>query len=397
MRAVSEASDNHSAMSRPHDLPSQMSDKKNRKTNPIATLYSSTSSNFNAEMEIESTGILGTNIKLSTLAIPFLLLWLVRINVCVFAYMYHDWEALIPLMWIGHSFLTFSVFQFRKPSFMIYMPLIFGLVLFLFLININYVFTEIFNKDHGTVEHEKTVYGLIEYQYQILEVLFSHFMVYTFVLWLKSGESLTVEQDDFDQQALSFMKTLSRPESSSLENLLLLSIPYIEQVFLVMVALSGLNKMDIYHVFFLFYFVAFLLKSDMKRTLTYLLIIYGYTFILLKYIFSLLLITMPEIDQHTQDVLDFIGIGTSFDQGKDFKLFEYQFWPQQWGIVIVSYLFYWVLRLLKHQEEFDQASDKAMANLKKNNPFLNKVWTSLYFLKLDMMLVIVFVAFQVII
>ena len=54
--------------------------------------------------------------------IPFCLLWVCRINQIVYVYLYHDWLALIVLIWVQHSMLTDSLSSFRVVTLKLYMP-----------------------------------------------------------------------------------------------------------------------------------------------------------------------------------------------------------------------------------------------------------------------------------
>ena len=60
------------------------------------------------------------------------------------------------------------------------------------------------------------------------------------------------------------MRALSSPKSLTLSNVLLLTFPYYEGILLLAIVISGLNKVDLYHVLCLFIFVAFLNNPDKK-------------------------------------------------------------------------------------------------------------------------------------
>jgi hypothetical protein len=65
------------------------------------------------------------------------------------------------------------------------------------------------------------------------------------------------------------MKFLSNPsESFTAYNMLLLTFPYYEGLLLLAILISGLNKVDLYHMLCLFIFVALLNNPNKKFKLT---------------------------------------------------------------------------------------------------------------------------------
>lgn len=78
------------------------------------------------------------------------------------------------------------------------------------------------------------------------------------IVWVKACESLTEKDEDLRAQGVNLFRALSSSDSHSLQNILLLTIPFCERIMLLIILFSGLEKVDIYHIMFLFLFIGFL-------------------------------------------------------------------------------------------------------------------------------------------
>jgi hypothetical protein len=144
------------------------------------------------------------------------------------------------------------------------------------------------------------------------------------------------------------MKLMSSPDSYTIYDVLLLTFPYYEGLLLLAIVISGLNKVDLYHVLCLFIFVAFLNKPNKKNQLTILTIYYAFFFIFVKYIYSILFCTGIIIENSdTNKILDVIGITTVVPHFETFVPFEYSFKTQQWLLLLIGYTQYFLLRLFQ--------------------------------------------------
>jgi len=78
-------------------------------------------------------------------------------------------------------------------------------------------------------------------------------------------------------------------DSGTFSNLLLLTFQYVEYFLLFAILLSGLNKVDMYHMIFLVVFLGYLVAPKKKEKITDLVIIYSFSFIIMKHIYTLLI------------------------------------------------------------------------------------------------------------
>ena len=151
------------------------------------------------------------DVYLSPVMKSFFALCLVRLNMIIFAYMFHNWFAMLSLLWIFHSMLIKSYFSFaRKVSFFFYMPLILCLCGFYYLTNINGLI------DKDSFEYDLRKYGIQEFPHQVTQVFFIHFLVFSFFLWIKYSEDITEENDFLEENGAILYQKLSRPSASSL-------------------------------------------------------------------------------------------------------------------------------------------------------------------------------------
>jgi len=145
-------------------------------------------------------------------------------------------------------------------------------------------------------------------------------MIFFVMLWVSNLKNIPDNMQTFKLMAREVMIGFTRPSSGLIENLTVLSLPYWEMVYLLGIALSGLNKMDFYHLAFLVFFVLYLLKPDMKFKTTQWVLIYGFVFIILKYTYTLLEMQFKFSDK-TIKILDIIGIGSEMSNETTYKLF----------------------------------------------------------------------------
>ena len=96
---------------------------------------------------------------------------------------------------------------------------------------------------------------------------------------------------------------MTQKDSYSILNLILLSTSLIELVQLLLILFLGLDKVDLYHIIFMFLFVGFLVFPKHKVVLTELLIYYSALFILARYFLNLL-----DEKLYDKELMSIIGI-----------------------------------------------------------------------------------------
>ena len=100
-----------------------------------------------------------------------------------------------------------------------------------------------------------------------------------------------------------------------------LSLVYIKYPIFLLLIMSGLGKMDVYHIVLLFVFVwAALYPQAFEKNIRWLLI-YADTFVFLKYLYTL--IVKQSIPQQPWRWLTIVGISTTYDPQTDREYFRY--------------------------------------------------------------------------
>lgn len=127
----------------------------------------------------------------------------------------------------------------------------------------------------------------------------------------------------------------SSDEASTLENVLLVLSFVIEPALLLVVMLSGLNKVDFYHLGFLAIFVGYLALPKRRRGVTQILVVYSAIFIAIKHVYVL---AGQDFSQNTRDFLEAMGFTTTADPSAPWSRFFYKFYAQQWAVLAVGYL-----------------------------------------------------------
>lgn len=161
-------------------------------------------------------------------------------------------------------------------------------------------------------------------------------MVFSVFLWIKYSEGITKETDLFESLGGVIAQQLSRDDSYTVENISLLVMTHFEKVFLLSMYVSALNKPDLYHIVFLFMFVAYNMMPRFTKAITKIVLVYSFFFILVKYICTFLNITSNE---DKKNMYNLVGITSDFDPCLENQpcMFEYPVKPQQWGILLLAY------------------------------------------------------------
>ena len=153
------------------------------------------------------------------------------------------------------------------------------------------------------------------------------FNQYCFFAWIKSCENLSPADDNFELQGVTLMRRLSGQKSNIIHNLILLTFPCYEAVLLVIILVSGLNKIDLYHVLYLVIFVAFIIWPSKRYIMTPIIVLYAILFLLMKYVWSM----YCEQDLFQHFIFEIVGISSDLRVGTEYfriyKRFGYRFWP----------------------------------------------------------------------
>jgi len=187
---------------------------------------------------------------------------------------------------------------------------------------------------------------------------------------------------------------LSSSRSGTLKHLLLLVYPAVEPLLLLVILVSGLNKVDFYHMIYLVIFVCYLVFPKRSRGFTTFLVVYSFMFIIFKHIYTM----MPQdlVTQH-EDFLKAIGVQTDFSFPQAWGLFEYKFFPQQWIILVSSYLQSFVGELQMRCKEIDICYIRSENTLKTRYPKTNTIFQKVWILKRNIQLLVIFAIFYILI
>jgi hypothetical protein len=271
------------------------------------------------------------------------------------------------------------------------MPFFIVIYLFYYVVNINGLLTE--------QQFEGNQYwGVFKFYIPVLEVLFMQFNNFCIFAWIKSCENLNEDQNNISIQGVKLMNHLSAQDSYTAYDMLLLTFPYYEGLLLLAIVISGLNKVDLYHVLCLFIFVAFLNYPNKKYQLTIFTIYYAFFFIFVKYIYSILYCTdVIVFGSDVDKIMDVIGFTTVIVKSDSFAPFEYVFKWQQWLLLLIGYSQYFLLRLFNEKAQFEVCQLKAQNNLKRRFPLTNQLFQRIYILKRNVILIVTFAIFYSII
>jgi hypothetical protein len=159
---------------------------------------------------------------------------------------------------------------------------------------------------------------------------------------------------------------------------------------------SGVNKIDFYHIFLMFFFVAFIVAPVwFKKNYIYLLYYVNF-FVFEKYGYTL-------IDHYfapnswVQQLLDVLGLSTDYDEMSDKQYFRYVPKPQQWLLIVVIFLQYQVHKLTQNEKLVDKFADEVSGNFKQRYPRIYHFWELLQHIKKECLILLTFIVFFVII
>jgi len=102
------------------------------------------------------------------------------------AYLYHNWESLLILVWVSHSFLDHSMKRFSRVTQRVYVPLMVLNFLFYYIMNVNQLFSAEFLNEKGLA-----AFGIFTFQVPILEVCLLQLNIFCLFFWCKKCQSLT--------------------------------------------------------------------------------------------------------------------------------------------------------------------------------------------------------------
>lgn len=121
--------------------------------------------------------------------------------------------------------------------------------------------------------------------------------------------------------------------------------------------IAGLDKMDVYHITMLFFFVWYTLSPKIIKNNSIFLLVYANAFILEKYIYTLF--NNAKADPYNWVVI--MGFSTDYDSDSTNEYFRYPPKFDQWILVFLTFCLYRRQALLgtDNEEKFNEHKRKA--------------------------------------
>lgn len=290
----------------------------------------------------------------------------------VWAYAYHDFQSWFILLWLMHSTLFKSTRRFIRVTFTYYLPVFILVFLFYYVINIPQVvqFAALLTSPEETDRWRS--YGFYDFSLPALEVALMLAGLAPFFLLVHSRGQL--EENSKEDTKRKFLQKLTDQRSPTVYYLVFVLLKNLDVVAFVTIFFSGVNKIDFYHIFLLFFFVAYILwpRGFIRHYL--LLLVYVDLFVFEKYLYSLIVTYIPA-DSIFLPIAHVLGLSTDVDEvSHQHKYFRYPPKLQQWLLIIVVFLQYQVHQILKDEALVRLHTDQAAGHFKKRYPKLAHLW-----------------------
>ena len=255
-----------------------------------------------------------------------LIIWMCRAISFVWVYCYHDWQSVILLIWILHSTLYRDSQFFQKCMIFCYLPLVTTIFLWYYTINI---FGLIAWTSDPTQRAHMYTYGFFEFQIPPLEIAFMASGLFAFIKLTKCLGS------GADEAQKKFISQISSPKGSLWYHFLFLFLIHVEYPMMLFLVVAGLDKMDIYHITMLLFFVWYTLNPSIIKNKSIYLLIYANIFVLEKYVY-----TMFHVKAEPPNWVIVIGLNSNYDPDSDVEYFRYMPRFDQWILVFLTFCLY---------------------------------------------------------
>jgi len=138
-------------------------------------------------------------------------------------------------------------------------------------------------------------------------------------LWSFRQLTYLLDSDELDKRfEKQLIKKIGSHKSSLFYQFLFIFLIYIEYPMMLFLVIAGLDKMDIYHVMMLLFFVWYTLRPQIIQNNSVWLLVYANLFVLEKYVYTLF---------HVQAVppnwLVIVGFSTDYDTHSTLEYFRY--------------------------------------------------------------------------
>ena len=134
------------------------------------------------------------------------------------------------------------------------------------------------------------------------------FSLVPFFLLIKCRKYLKLNEED---QKHNFLRTLTAEESPSIYGLFFLFLTRMDIIVFFCVFMSGVNKVDFYHMFLMVFFVTFTVFPNFMKRYFIVLIVYVNFFVFEKYVYTLIHHFLDPNSLFVQ-IADVMGFSTEY-------------------------------------------------------------------------------------
>ena len=121
---------------------------------------------------------------------------------------------------------------------------------------------------------------------------------------------------------VSFLESLTNSDARIFKLFIFTVINHLDLVAFITIFFSGVNKIDFYHIFLIFFFVAYILNKERFMANYIILLIYVDFFVFEKYLYTLIIHYIPQ-DSLFVKIATVLGLSTDYNEMSDRKYFKY--------------------------------------------------------------------------
>ena len=212
-----------------------------------------------------------------------LVLWICRVLSFFWIFVYHDYQSVVVLIWFLHSTLYDNSRIFKKFMTYFYLPLFTMIFIFYYTINIYGFIIWPAKDDPNRISHYK--YGFYKFNVPPLETCFMYLNLFFFT---QLTFLLEDDKDSDINKSKKLIDKLGGKKSSLIYQFIFLFLIYIEYPLMLFLVMAGLDKMDVYHITMLVFFLIYTLFPKFINEKPIILLLYANFFVLEKYLFTLI-------------------------------------------------------------------------------------------------------------
>ena len=131
------------------------------------------------------------------------------------------------------------------------------------------------------------------------------------------------------------MSQIGNKQGSLGYQFLFVFLVYVEYPLMLFLVIAGLDKMDVYHIMMLLFFVWYTLSPDIIKNNSIYLLIYANLFILEKYIYTLF-----NVKDDPPNWIEIMGFSTTYNVDSTNEYFRYSPRFDQWILVFLTFCLY---------------------------------------------------------